>query len=74
MTAPWDPDITVVQRTCRVCGYRYQFPVPTHSLTRWLDGEPVQRAFPEAPPDWREQLMTGTHPSCWDRLFQGVDL
>lgn len=29
----------------------------------------VQDAFPTMPADKREQLLTGTHPGCWIKIF-----
>ena len=29
----------------------------------------AQQAFPELPTEIREQLISGTHPKCWDEMF-----
>ena len=33
-------------------------------------GKHIQDAMPTTPAPIREQLMTGTHPQCWDAMFQ----
>ena len=33
----------------------------------------LQVAFPEWSADKRELLITGTHPECWDAIFEDVD-
>ncbi len=69
---------TMVQtKTCIVChktGHvmletgrweRYQAAQEDHSLP----SQHVQDVWPEMPAAEREQLITGTHPACWDELF-----
>ncbi len=29
----------------------------------------IQNAFPELTPDQREQIISGTHPKCWAKMF-----
>lgn len=36
-------------------------------------GEPIQVALPDRPSDFREMLITGTHPECWNRIFGEED-
>jgi hypothetical protein len=62
---------TTVARKCPLCQHHYTLSVPALGLRRWQSGEPVQMAFPEAPPEWREQVLTGIHPGCWDRVMGG---
>lgn len=33
----------------------------------------IQEALPEWSADKRELLITGTHPECWDAIFEDVD-
>jgi hypothetical protein len=40
---------------------------------RWIAGELVQRVWPHMTPDDRELLITGTHPACWEKIFEGVE-
>ncbi len=33
----------------------------------------IQDALPEQSADVREQLISGTHPACWNRIFAGME-
>tara|TARA_Y100000361_G_C11024734_1_gene271530 strand:- start:344 stop:562 length:219 start_codon:yes stop_codon:yes gene_type:complete len=33
----------------------------------------IQDIFPYLDPDEREQIMTGTHPKCWEEMFDGME-
>ena len=55
---------------CRYCGKRGFVSVFTHDLMDYLDKKKyVQNAFPYLSAGEREQIMTGTHPECWDNIF-----
>lgn len=54
---------------CRVCETPYTFVVMPDQLEAWLSGAFVQDAFPNMPPEWREMLISGTCPSCFDDMF-----
>ncbi len=56
-------------RTCMVCGKHSLLEVDADKYFRWKDGELVQNIWPEMPADWREMLVTGTHPGCWEAMF-----
>jgi len=58
---------------CPVCGERSMLRVDPDRLKQWLDGAFIQVAFPEMTDDDREQLKTGTHPECWDKLWTDED-
>lgn len=32
-------------------------------------GAYIQDAFPNLPADQREQIISGTHPKCWNEIF-----
>ena len=57
-------DTVLLPRTCPWCGVTSEVSVPANGLRRWQAGELVQQAFPEAPPEWREQLVSGLHVDC----------
>lgn len=61
--------ILVKTRTCAVCGEYEVWGLDREAVTRWQEGENIQRAFPDMPAQDREVLITGTHPACWDKLF-----
>ncbi len=65
---------TVVTPACWDCGRRTAMRVPLKGYNEWtMDGQPIVLAFPDMPADEREQLISGTHPKCWDRLFPCED-
>lgn len=53
---------------CVLCGRDSVIDVPTHGLEAWRAGEYIQTALPEMLPEVREQMISGTHPTCWERL------
>lgn len=50
-------------------------PAEERQYERLVSGEVthIQDAFPEWSADKRELLITGTHPECWDAIFEDVD-
>lgn len=61
--------IEVKTRPCCVCGKSEVKTLDRASVIRWQDGENIERAFPDMDAGERELLITGTHPDCWDTLF-----
>ena len=61
--------ITVVTPTCVVCKQSSILTVPAAGYAVWKAGALIQDALPTLDVDTREQLMTGTHPACWDAIF-----
>lgn len=55
--------------TCRHCGEWDIIKVRAADLERYRAGALIQEAFPEMPIERREQLISGTHPACWDAIF-----
>jgi hypothetical protein len=55
---------------CLVCGKQALVRVRTDAYEAWKAGTHVQFAFPDAPADVRELLITGTHPDCWKTLWE----
>jgi len=46
----------------------------THDLFDYLDKKKyIQDAFPYLSTGEREQIMTGTHPECWEKMFPEED-
>ena len=54
---------------CCCCGRLGEILVSVDGYAAWRDGTLIQDAMPELAPEYREQLMTGTHPACWDAMF-----
>jgi hypothetical protein len=57
---------------CQVCGTSESLELDEEKLIRWHYGEHVQDVFPELTPAERELIVTGTHDTCWDLLFEGL--
>lgn len=54
---------------CPYCGQHGSVRVTLDDQARRAAGELVQHAFPEMPAALREQIISGTHPACFDALF-----
>lgn len=61
--------VKVTTPVCFFCGQRGTVTVPRAGVEAYQAGAPVQYAFPFEFADVREQIMTGTHPACWDEAF-----
>lgn len=55
---------------CMVCGRTSTLRVPVEGIEAYRQGALIQNAFPMLTADEREMLMTGTHPDCWDSMFE----
>lgn len=57
--------------TCNVCGDRAVLRgVDALGVFEWqVIGKNIQDALPELTDGDRELLITGTHPQCWDIMF-----
>ena len=63
--------VTTVYETtkCFYCGNTGHVEVPLEGVVAHMKGALIQDAFPTLSAVVREQIMTGTHPECWDRVF-----
>jgi hypothetical protein len=66
--------VTVPTRPCFHCGKGGEVEVLAEDLARYHAGALIQVAFPEMHRALREQLISGTHPECWDQLFGSPEL
>jgi hypothetical protein len=55
---------------CVVCGKTSTVLLDKEKFDRWQAGEHIQNVWPEMPADNREVLISGTHPECWEKLFE----
>jgi len=60
-------------RTCPICGNTGEITMSVDDAEhganlRWA-GALIQEAYPNTSAPEREQIMTGTHPKCWDAMF-----
>ncbi len=42
-------------------------------MERYLNGANAQDAFPDLLAPIREQIISGTHPQCWDEIFKDYE-
>lgn len=63
-------DEYLIVRDCPFCGQGATTIVPAQGLWDWEHGAFAQNAFPALSAAEREQVMTGTHPECWDRFMK----
>lgn len=64
-----DTLITVTTRRCFHCGCEGEVTVTQAGLAAYNRGEYAQVAFPELDKALREQIISGTHPKCWEEMF-----
>ena len=65
--------VTVETKRCMHCGELGELQVSSDGLSLRAAGAYIQDAFPELSAPLREQLITGTHPECWDEMFNGAE-
>lgn len=56
-------------RKCVWCGQTGVVGVDENELYAYLRGNPAQKAFKSLTIELREQIISGTHPECWDRYM-----
>ena len=66
-------EVPYTTRRCMVCGKSDVVMLTPEELAGVEAGEPIQVALPDRPSDFREMLITGTHPECWNRIFSEED-
>jgi hypothetical protein len=63
-------DKVTVTRRCQWCRKESSITVDREAFDRWQRGELIQNVFPDIPKDEREILISGTHPACWDAMWE----
>lgn len=61
--------IKVFTKRCVRCQDQGVITVWEDDWNRYLNGALVQDAFPDLIAPIREQIVSGTHPKCWEELF-----
>lgn len=61
--------ITIDTPRCLHCGKDGQLEVDQAAMRSYQAGALVQEVWPDKDADWREQMMTGIHPACWDEMM-----
>jgi hypothetical protein len=60
----------VATPTCGICKEDGFVEVPSIGFLQWNFGMLIQDAFPDLDISLREQMMSGTHPKCWEIMTQ----
>jgi hypothetical protein len=60
---------TVTSPPCQVCEKTSDFTLDAEKVRQWREGAFIQDVFPELTANQREQIVSGTHPKCWEILF-----
>jgi hypothetical protein len=64
------PTTKAPTQTCFHCRKKGFVTVSTEAYEKWQAGlGPIQAFMPELHESLREQLISGTHPECWNALF-----
>lgn len=61
----------ILNCTCAYCNKKYSMPVFKIDLEEYNKGEKlVQECFPYLSSEYRELLISGMCPECWDKLYE----
>lgn len=60
-------------RQCPVCRVTREVEMPEEAYKKWSSGQFIQVAWPEGIPAQREEIISGTHSECWDKMWKGLD-
>lgn len=63
--------IDLSTQLCQFCRKTGSVKITEQSWRAYRNGATVQEAFPELDAPLREQIISGTHPSCWDWAISG---
>lgn len=70
--------IKINTNTCLHCGEQGFIEMSEEEykqgLTAFNEGAFIQEAFPNLSADQREQIISGTHPKCWDEMFNEKEI
>ena len=66
---------TILMRTqvCSICNKGGFVEVSSEGYTARKKGALIQEAFPELDKSLREQIVSGTHPKCWESMTAGLE-
>lgn len=66
-----EPTYFLLEKTCMHCNKTTEFSLSEKQFSDYIVGRKfVQDVFPELSKEDREMIISGTHPSCWDEMFQ----
>lgn len=58
---------------CSICNKGGFVEVSSEGYTARKKGSLIQEAFPELDKSLREQIVSGTHPKCWESMTAGLE-
>jgi hypothetical protein len=61
-------------RRCFHCGEHGYLELPIEGIAKYEGGAFVQDAFPDLDRALREQIISGTHPECWNKMFGQINM
>ena len=64
-----DNEVIINTRSCMHCGQTGELVVRYESVEMRQSGMSVQEAFWYLAAPQREQIISGTHPHCWEQMF-----
>jgi hypothetical protein len=66
---------TILMRTptCLMCSAGGFVEVSSEGYMAHKRGAVIQEAFPELDKSLREQIISGTHPKCWESMTAGLE-
>lgn len=62
-------EVDVMCSPCIECKKVSHVIMPTEAYVAYLRGSALKDCWPEGLPSQYELIMTGTHDSCWDEIF-----
>lgn len=64
-----DDKVLFVTRPCLYCHRTGLVEVNRIGAIKYMDGQSFNKCFPTESLEVREQIITGTHPECWEEVF-----
>ena len=62
-----------VTKNCPHCKKNGMLTIWEDDMQRYLNGAYAQDAFPDLLAPIREQIISGTHPECWNEIFKDYE-
>ena len=63
-------EVCIQSITCRKCGKTFEFPTFKEDFERFEKGEGIQYVLPYISPEYRELMLSGICPTCWDEILE----
>lgn len=63
-------EVCIQSVTCRKCGKTFEFPTFREDWERFERGEGIQYVLPYISPGYRELILSGICPVCWDEIIE----